>query len=132
MKFKARTTDERKLDVNWDHINEYVRKWKPGTLLDIRITRKKTSASDPFRAFYFKGILPPFMETLGYSPDELEQFHRSLKCAYFNVKPDKRGIYRNIPSVFSNEPDVDPDIRQKYVDWVMRKAAEYGCYIESP
>lgn len=132
MKFRARTNSQRQLDINWDVVNTYLSRWKPGTPLDIEIVRHQAKVSDPARKYYFSAVLPPFMSHLGYDPDEQELFHRQLKIVFFNIEPDAKGIYRKVPSVFSNEPDIDPQTRQKFIDWVVRKAAIEGVYIESP
>lgn len=132
MKFKAKTDDNRKLKVNWDLIETYCQKWQPGTYLTIEITRKQSKKSDPMRKYYFAVVLPTFMEYLGYEPDEEMLFHRQLKITYFRIKPDKKGIYRKVPSVFSNESEVVVGDKKKFVDWVVRKAAQEGAYVPDP
>jgi hypothetical protein len=61
-----------------------------------------------------------------YDRDEADAVHRHLKILFWNVQPDKHGIYRDkdIPSVFSNEPTVPQEERKAYIDWVIRKAAQ--------
>ena len=132
MKFQARTDDNRRLEVNWDRVNTYLSKWKPGTVLDVEITKRVPRKSDPMRKWYFGDVIRKFMEHLGYEPQELELFHRQLKITYFQIKPDKKGIYRNVPSVFSNESDVKVPAKKLFVDWVIRTAAKEGVYIEDP
>jgi hypothetical protein len=132
MKFRARTDDSRRLDVNWDRVNTYLSKWKPGTVLDVEITKRVPRKSDPLRKYYFSAVIRPFMNHLGYEPDELELFHRQLKITYFQIKPDKKGIYRNVPSVFSNESEIAVPDKKRFVDWVVRTAAKEGVYIEDP
>ena len=132
MKFKAFTNDQRKLDVNWDHVNLYVSKWKPHTPLVVEITRRQAKKSDPLRKYYIGVVIKEFMRHLGYEVDEEELFHRQLKIVYFQIKPDAKGIYRNVPSVFSNESDLDVSVKKEFVDWVVRKAAHEGVYIPDP
>lgn len=132
MKFKARTDDSKRLEVNWDHINVYLSQWKAGTVLDVEIVRRISRKSDPMRKYYFSAVIRPFMEHLGYEPDELELFHRQLKITFFQIKPDNKGIYRNVPSVFSNESKVVVPDKKRFVDWVVRTAAKEGVYIEDP
>ena len=48
------------------------------------------------------------------------------------IKPDKKGIYRNVPSVFSNESEIRVPQKKSFVDWVIRTAAKEGVYIEDP
>jgi len=132
VKFRARTNEKRQLEVNWDLINTYVSKWQSGTLLDVEIVRRQSKKSDPMRKYYFAAVLPPFMNHLGYDPDEEMLFHRQLKIVYFRIKPDEKGIHRNVPSVFSNESDIPVSEKKTYVDWVIRKAAIEGVYIEDP
>ena len=131
MKFKAYKKNGR-LDINWDHINIYTSRWKEGTEFDVEITRHQKTVSDPLRKYYFSAVLPPFMLYLGYEPEEDELFHRQLKIVYFRIKPDKKGIYRGVPSVFGNESKIPVSEKQQFCDWVIRKAAEEGVYIENP
>ena len=145
MKFRARTSDKRKLETRWDLIDIYVSRWKPGTLLNIDITRKQSKKSDPLRKYYFAAVLPPYMKELGYEPSEEIFFHHQLKITYFKkqpnyldkdgnsiIKQDEKGIWRNVPSVFGNKSDIDVSIKKEYVDWVVRKAAYDGCIIDDP
>ena len=136
MKFQGRTNSKRELDIRWDLVNLYLKKWIPGTVLDIEITRRQKKRSDPLRKYYFAAVLPPFMEHLGYEKDEEVLFHHQLKATYFKrsheVYRDKRGIMRNVPSVFGNDSDMDVSVKKKYVDWVIRKAAENGVIIQDP
>ena len=130
MKFRAITNDQRKLDVNWNNINTYVSRWKPGTALDIEIVRREAKVSDPLRKYYYAAVLPPFMAHLGYDPDEQELFHRQLKIVFFNIRPDNKGIYRKVPHVFSNDSDIPVSKKVEFVEWAIRKAAIEGVYIE--
>jgi hypothetical protein len=132
MKFTAKINSQRKLDVNWDLVNQYVSRWKPDTLLEIEIKRKERKVSDPLRRYYFAGVLPDFMEHLGYEKDEQELFHRQLKITYFQIKPDDHGIYRGVPSVFGNGSDIPISTKIKFIDWVIRKAAHEGVIINEP
>lgn len=132
MRFKARTDDSRRLDVNWDRVNTYLSKWKPGTVLDVEITKRQPRRSDPLRKYYFSAVVKPFMDHLGYEPDELELFHRQLKITFFQIKPDKKGIYRNVPHVFHNDSTIPVPDKKRFVDWVVRTAAKEGCYIADP
>ena len=59
-------------------------------------------------------------------------FHRQLKIVYFQIEPDKKGIYRKVPSVFGNESDIPVSKKKQFVDWVIRKASIEGCYIDDP
>jgi len=133
MKLRAKTNNERKLILNWDLINVYLQGFKPDTWFDITITRKTKKISDPLRKYYFAGVLPPFMKELGYEPDDEDQFHLQLKVRYFNIKPDERGIYKDIPHVFhKDKTELDVPKQVEFVEWVKRLAAKYGVYIEDP
>ena len=134
MKFKLVSDNSRKVTLNIDRINLYVSRYKPGTPFDFEIVRRQAKRSDPMRKLYFGKVLNDFMNHLGYEPEDELFFHRQLKIVYFKVKPDKRGIYRekDIPSVFSNESDLSVGEKKNFVDWVIRKAAEHGVYIEDP
>ena len=116
-------------------IDAYIERWKPFTKFSVEIKRLDDRvASDPQRGFYFSAVLPALMRGCGYDPEEAETVHRQLKIIFFHVEPDERGIYRNkdIPSVFSLKSDIGVKKRTAYIDWVMRKAAEYGEYVENP
>lgn len=132
MIFPAVTTSDRKLDVNWDLVNRYVSKWRPGTRLRIEIKRKQKTVSDPLRRYYFSTVLPILMKATGYEPEEQMMVHEYLKAIYFQCEQDDRGIYRNIPSVFSNNSKVEIPQKAEFVEWVKRKAAENGEYCPDP
>jgi len=121
-----------KANINWDHINTYISRWKDDTWFDMEIIRHQHKKSDPMRKWYFAGVLPPYMTELGYEKDEDELFHRQLKITYYRIKPDKKGIYRNVPSVFGEKSDIPVSEKKLFVDWVIRKAAVDGAYIEDP
>ena len=129
MKFKAKTNKKRQLDVNWDLVNTYLSKWQPGTQLDIEIVRHQKKRSDPMRKMYWAAILPEFARHLGYDPDEYDKFHEQLKIVFFQIKPDGKGIYRNVPHVFHNDSELPISDKKRFVDWVLRKAALEGKII---
>lgn len=133
MKFKAIKSGG-KLQINWDRIEVYLSNFKDGTSFDIEIVKRQKTRSTPLRNYYFGAVLPPLMESLGYEKEETENFHRQLKIVYFQVKPDKHGIYRDkeIPAVFSDDSVIPVPEKQKFISWVVRKAAENGVYIEDP
>ena len=132
MRFKVTSDNNRKVKINWDHVNIYVSKWKPGTEFEIEVIRRQKKISDPMRKYYFAAVLPPYLEHLGYDPEEDLLFHKQLKIVYFRVEPDAKGIYRDkdIPSVFGNDSDIPVSEKTKFLEWVLRKAAQDGVYIE--
>jgi len=136
MKFQTVSTDKRELKIDWEKVNIYASRYKPGTPFDVEIVRRQKKKSDPMRKFYFGAVLPPFMKELGYEPDDELQFHMMLKITYFkgthDIHQDERGIWKNIPSVFSNESELDVPVKKEFVEWVIRKAAHYGVYIDDP
>ena len=145
MKFKAISNNHRELNLNTDLINIYVSRWKPETWFNVEITRKQAKKSDPMRRFYFAAVLPPFLKELGYEQDEGLFFHQQLKIRFFEkqpefldkngdsiIKQDKFGLWENVPSVFGNDSDMDVSVKKEFTDWVVRKAAHYGVYIEEP
>jgi len=131
VKFQAQKI-KGKLNINWDHIETYASRWKEGTIFDVEIVRRQKMVSSPMRKYYFAAVLPPFMEQLGYDPDEEELFHRQLKIVFFKIEPDAKGIYRNVPSVFGNDSEMPISEKTKFLEWVIRKAAQEGVYIENP
>ena len=130
MKFDTLSNDNPHQHLNWNSINAYVSRYKPHTSFEVSITRRQAKVSDPMRKYYFAAVLPPFMDELGYDPDEQELFHRQLKIVFFKCEKDKRGIYRNVPSVFGNDSEMPMDEKVKYLEWVCRKASQAGVYIE--
>jgi len=136
MKTKLVSDDNRKIHLNMEHINLYVSRYKPFTPFDFELVRRQKKVSDPMRRFYFAAVLPPFMAELGYDPDEELLFHHQLKVTYFrathDVYQDERGMWRNVPSVFGNNSDLEISIKSDFLHWVVRKAAHYGVYIEMP
>jgi len=131
MKFKATIDAKRHIEINWDLVNTYVSRWKPGTVLDVEIVRRQSTKSDPMRKMYFAAILPEFAKGLGYDPDEYLLFHQQLKIVFFQIKPDKKGIYRKVPHVFHNDSTLPISEKTRFVEWVLRKAAMEGIYIET-
>ena len=130
MKFRAQKI-KGKIDINWKHLETYTSRWKDGAEFTIEIKREQRRKSTPQRKMYFAGILPDFAKGLGYDPDEYPLFHRQLKIVYFQVKPDAKGIYRNVPHVFADESDLIVPEKSKFIEWVLRKAAMEGIYIET-
>ena len=130
MKFKAQKI-KGKIDINWSHLEAYTSRWKDGTTFTVEISREQRKHSSPQRKMYFAGILPEFAKGLGYDPDEYLLFHRQLKIVYFQVQPDKKGIYRNVPHVFADESELPVPEKSKFIEWVLRKAAMEGIYIET-
>ena len=134
MKFKIKSGKNREIRLNMDAINTYASRWKPGTEFKIEIVRRQAKKSDPMRKYYFSSVAKPYGEHLGYDADEILLLHRQLKIVYFQVQPDAKGIYRNkdIPSVFGNDSALPIDEKVKFLDWVTRKAAKDGVYIQPP
>ena len=130
MIFKAQKI-KGKIDINWSHLEAYASRWKDGTTFTVEITREQRKHSSPQRKMYFAGILPEFAKGLGYDPDEYLLFHRQLKIVYFQVQQDKKGIYRNVPHVFADESELPVPEKSKFIEWVLRKAAMEGIYIET-
>ena len=130
--------DNRKLEVDWDRINLYISRWKPNTSFVLEIKKREVKRSDPMRRYYFAEVMPKFTQHLGYERDEVIFFHHQLKVTYFGANPkyevrqDKRGVWRNVPSVFGNNSKLSVPDKKAFVDWVVRKAAEYGVYIQDP
>ncbi len=132
MKFTLFSDENRELNFNMEVINTYVSRWQPHTPFECEIVKRQPRKSDPLRNYYFAAVLPKFMDHLGYERDEELLFHRQLKIVYFQIKPDAKGIHRGVPSVFSNESEILVPKKKKFVDWVIRKAAQEGVYIEDP
>jgi len=126
MKFRLRSNEKRQININMEMVNAHVSRWLPGTWFDISVTRKQKTKSTPMRKYFFGVVMPGFLKAYWYEPEEKLEVHRHLKCLFFDVEPDKHGIYRekDIPSVFSDDSDVPIDRKQAYVEWVKKKAAE--------
>lgn len=128
MKFRA-IKDGEKLNINWERVNAYLSRFKDGTPFDVEITHRQRTKSDPMRNYYFGVVLPAFMAHLGYERDEQDLFHRQLKIVYFQIKPDAKGIYRKVPTVFSDKSEIPVADKAKFIEWAVRKAAQEGVYI---
>lgn len=131
MKIKATSSKKKNLNIDWNSVMAYVAKCEPGTEFEIEVVKKHLKVSDPMRKLYFGHILSVYGEYLGYDREELELLHRQLKIVYFQIKADEKGIYRNVPSVFSNESDIQVSGKAKFVDWVFRVAGKDGCPIQT-
>lgn len=133
MKFRAKKING-KIDINWQRLELYIARWKEGALFDVEIKRLQRRKSDPLRKYYFAAVLPDIMKGAGYEPDEILDLHKWLKIRYYQIQPDKWGIYRrrDIPSVFGNKSKIPVLGKKEFVDWVIRKAAKAGIYIEDP
>jgi len=132
MKFKLVSDKNRRINLNMDRINIYTSRWKSGTPFDFEIVRKVHTKSDPLRKYYFSVVTKTYMDDRGYERHEEELFHRQLKIVYFQIKPDEKGIYRDVPSVFGNDSDIPVPEKIKFVEWVVRCAAKDGVYIPDP
>lgn len=126
MRFQLISDANRRVHVNMAAVDAYTAKRKPGTPFDFSITWRVKRVSDPQRKYYYSTVLPAFLDAYYYERDEGLIVHRHLKIKYFNVQPDKHGVYRekDIPSVFSDEPTVEPNERKLFLDWVVRKCAQ--------
>jgi len=133
MKFYTVSDKDRKLtNINWSHINRYLSRWVGGTEFVIEIKRHEETESDPQRKWYYSSVLPKLSREVGYDPHEDSLVHDQLKARYFNIKPDKRGVLRGLPSVFSKKSTMTVKEKGEFIEWVLRIAAEYGVYIEEP
>ena len=135
MKFQLHSDEKRNLKFNMEAINAYTSRWKPHTPFEVEIVKRQPrKASDAFRGYYFGAVLPPFLEALGYEPEEDILLHKHLKATFFRISPDSHGVLhdKDIPSVFSSESDLPHETRTKFVEWVIRLAAREGVYIPDP
>ena len=132
MKFRFQINDKREPEINWEIIKIYLSRWQPGTWFDIEIKRHQKTVSDPMCKLFFGRVLPTLMEHLGYEPDEKLFFHWQLKVKFFGIRPDKKGIYHSVPSMFGNKSEIPISKKKEYLEWVVRKAAKMGCYIPMP
>jgi len=132
MKFKVKSDHNRELHFNMPLINARVAMWKPHTEFEVDIVRKRRTVSDPMRRYYFGVVLPMFAKHVGYEPEDFNSFHKQLKILYFNVKPDKYNVYRDVPAVFANDSKLDIKTKNDFREWVQRMAAREGVYIPDP
>ena len=120
---QIKSNDRRQVDLPRGDIDAFVSAFDPDTWFEVIVKKYHSKRSDPLRKYYFGFVLPPWMKKIGYEPDELDLVHGQLKCRYFNIKPDKRGIYRNVPSVFGEGSDLEVPEKHDFVEWAIRKAA---------
>ena len=132
MKFRQKTDDNRRLHFNMEQINIYTSRRLPNTEYDIEIKPYKKKKSLPMQKYFFAEVMEKMCQELGYYPNEKEDLHKHMKITYFSIKPDKLGVYRNIPSVFGEESTLPIDGKWKYVEWVRHQAASLGIYTNDP
>jgi hypothetical protein len=123
-------------------IDAYTAKWKPGTSFNFELVRRtERKSSDPIRKYYYGVVMPVALETFGYDAFEKDLVHRQLKIRYFDVKPDRHGIYRDkdIPHVFEDDSNLTDQerkkrekLRKKFTDAVIRLVASEGGYVPEP
>jgi hypothetical protein len=141
MKSKLVSDSNRIVHINMDAVNAYTSKWVPGTAFDFEIVRKVQRKSDPIRKYYFGVVMPVALETFGYDAFEKDIVHKQLKIRYFDVKPDRHGIYRDkdIPPVFADDSHLTDkerkkrdELRKKFTEAVIRLVASEGGYVPEP
>ena len=135
MQILTRSDKDRRISLNWDRINAYTARRKPGHQFRVDIVPVDKAASDAFRGYYYAAVLPGFMMAYHYDADDAEVVHYFLKAKFFRCEKDEHDVYRNVPSVFSKSKKklrVTKEDREAFVEWVIRKAAEAGVYIEDP
>jgi len=126
IKFRARKENGR-LVYNRELLAIYLNRFKDQTVFKCVIKRPQKSSSNSQRKYYFGSVLPTLMDHLGYDRDDKLSFHNQLKILYFTVEPDKHG-FLVAPSVFTKGAKTTKQAAN-FINWVQRKAAEYGCYI---
>jgi hypothetical protein len=135
MLFRARTNAKNKFETNWDVIETYLSRFKPNTLLEIEIKKLEKKNSDPMRAYYYSQVLPPLLEATGYERYEGEIVHHTLKGLFFEnhkneewrTKKDERGLWRNVPHVFSKKSPIPISFKREFIAFVERIGAKYGA-----
>jgi len=135
MKFRARTDKNKKFETNWDVIETYLSRFKAGTLLTVEIKKLEKTNSDPMRAFYYSQILPPLLEATGYERYEGQIVHHTLKGLFFEnhaneewrTYKDERGLWRNVPHVFSKKSPIPISEKKKFIEFVERAGVKYGA-----
>jgi len=135
MKFRAKTNSKKKFETNWELIDLYLQRFKPGTLLEVEIKRLEKKNSDPMRAFYYSQVLPPLLEATGYERYEGDIVHHGLKGIFFKdhkneewrTYQDKRGIWRNVPHVFARKSPIPISVKKEFIQFVERIGVQYGA-----
>ena len=126
MKFRA-IKSEGKLQINWERIDVYLSRWKDGTVLDVEITRRQRTKSDPTSQVTTSAWCCRCSRSiLGYDKDEHLLLHRQLKIVYFRVEPDAKGIHRHVPTVFSDKSEIPVSEKSDFVAWVSAKGRARG------
>jgi hypothetical protein len=135
MIFRAKTNNKKELETNWDVINTFLARFKPATLLEVDIKKLERKNSDPMRAYYYSQILPPLLKATGYERYEGEIVHHTLKGLFFEnhkneewrTNKDERGLWRNVPHVFSKKSPIPISVKKEFVGFVERIGANYGA-----
>jgi len=134
MKFKIKSDNNRKINLNMAAINTYVGRYKAETEFEVEVVRRKVTVSSPMRRYFFGVVMPIFLEAYGYDPDESLILHERLKIVFFGVPVDNHGVYRkkDIPSIFGDDSDVPIEKKQQYIEWIVRKSSAEGYYTPDP
>lgn len=126
MKIIARKTTSGNLDLSWSSVMLYVSKFEPETEFRVEVVALDGKDPDPIRKYYFSTILKVFLEAYGYDPDEKEVVHERLKIVFFDIEPDRFGVCREVPKLFSDDSGQPMAVKVKFCDWVIRKSTEAG------
>ena len=138
MKIRARKSKPRPVELplesnQWELLKLHLERYKPDTMIEIEVRRFERKESSPMRKYYFGYVLKRLLEATGYDPDEALIVHHNLKGTFFehdpeyDVKRDERGIFRNVPHVFSKKSPVPISKKKEFIAWVTRKGVEYGA-----
>ncbi|MCK5612856.1 hypothetical protein KAR91_63875 [Candidatus Pacearchaeota archaeon] len=139
--FEVKTTKDDYIERNPGMIKRHILSFKPGTYLNIRISKARKMISDPLRRYYFgyvvDAIAKEFYDSyLGRSSDALHEEFKRLFAPVPDIQPDSEIIWRFvkdktpdkngliiIPSIFSNQSPVPNNIKEQYVQIVEHFAA---------
>jgi hypothetical protein len=118
------------------HVRESIKRWlrtfKTGADVDIRITKHRKQSTDTQRAYYFATVVPILGDYFGYTKEEM---HEELKLK-FNPKPSKLDPTKVIGGStkdLSTEEFYSSNDPECYVERICRWAAtEYGIFVPPP
>jgi len=135
MKFRARISSKKKLETNWEIIDVFLSRFKPGTLLELDIKRLERKESNPMRRYYYSQVLPPLLKATGYEVYEAQFVHNVLKGMFFEnheneewrTYKDERGIWRNVPHVFAKNSPIPVSVKKEFISFAERVGVKYGA-----
>lgn len=130
-KYKAMVNNQGRM-VLLDHalFQENMKSFKKGEVFYLIVERhRKQTVSDPMRRYYWAVVATMIAEETGHSK---EAIHEALKLKILGYTDERTGL-KMVPSVFSDESQLDVSEKKAFVEEVRRWAADFlNLWIPDP